>query len=72
MTKFNTLFRKILESNTTSMFTSNATDTKVYGGAADTRPIEPAKIVLGAKKCKKCKIPIQRRPKIENIILKAK
>jgi hypothetical protein len=57
------------------MFTANAIDTDVYGGKNDTRPIEPAKIVLGVKKCKKCKnqkIPIQRRPKIENIILKNK
>ena len=75
MNKFNILFKKILESNTSSMFTANAIDTNIYGGKNDTRPIEPSKIVLGSKNCKKCKnqkVLFQRRPKIENLILKYK
>ena len=74
MKKFDLLVKKILE-NTTAMFGGVA---GVQYAAGDNRPIEPARMVIGAKfkkgknQTKTTKIPIQRRPKIETTVLSSK
>jgi hypothetical protein len=74
MKKFDLLVNKLLE-NTTAMFGGIA---NTEYAAGDNRPIEPARIVIGAKykkgknQTKTVKVPIQRRPRIETTILRSK
>lgn len=78
ISQFNTLVTKILESNTSLGIFGVTNDTQYADG--DTRPIEPANIVLGAKKQKRKNkkepnqqmIPIQRRPKVETMMVRNK
>jgi len=75
---FNNIVNKLLESNTAGGVLG-ATDNMPYADK-DTRPFEPARIVLGAKtKKRKNKkeptqqmVPVQRRPRVESIFLKNK
>ena len=78
MSKFNKLYKSILETTTTAVF--GATPGTYAPG--DNRAFEPARMVIGAKGCKgKCKknakqqvekVPIQRRPRVETVFLKGK
>lgn len=80
MHKFNSLCKKLIESNTSSGVLGGPTTARTGYADNDTRPIEPAQIVIGAKKTKKkskssqqvVKVPIQRRPAIETVFLKGK
>ena len=67
MDKFNSLYKKIIESNTSAAVLGG--DGQPYA-AGDNRPITPANIVLGAKKLKnkKRKIPVQKRSFVEPIM----
>ena len=70
MQHFNALFKSLIENNTVAAVLGRDSGSYADG---DARPIEPAKIVLGAKvkkqsKRKAASIPIQRRYKIETIL----
>lgn len=76
MSCFNILFKKLLETNSTSVL--GGTSGEVYGGKEDTRAFEPARMVIGAKfkkgknKTTTVKVPIQTRNLPETIYLKGK
>lgn len=81
MQHFNKLFKQLIENNTSAGVMGMTAPGTVYA-AGDNRPIEPAKITIGAKTVKRknkneplqqmVKIPVQKRPKIENVVLKNK
>lgn len=81
MQHFNKLYRELIEDNTSASVMGPAIPGTGYA-SGDNRPIEPANIAIGAKKVKRknkneplqqmVKIPIQRRTKIENILIKSK
>lgn len=77
MNKFNKFVAKLLETNTVGGVLGVSSGAYADG---DTRPFEPAKIVLGAKTVKRKNkkeptqqmIPVQRRPRVESIISRRK
>ena len=75
MKKFNTLIKRLIESNTSaSVYGGSAVSNKQYA-PNDNRPITPARVTIGAKFKKKKKnepdqvmIPVFRRPRVESIV----
>lgn len=77
MSNFNALYKHFIENNTSA---------GVLGQGSyapnDNRPFEPARMAIGAKFTKKrnkkepsqqmVKVPVQKRPKIENILIRPK
>ena len=80
MNQFNLLYKTLLENNTIGTALGAAAISGATYNGEDNRPIEPAKIVIGAKKVKSKKrnksnqqfVPIQRRAPIESIYLASK
>lgn len=78
MSKFNKLYKNILETTTTAVF-GGTSDTYAAG---DNRPFEPARMAIGVKTTKSKstksakqqvkKVPLQRRPQVETIFLNGK
>jgi hypothetical protein len=75
MNKFNTLIKRLIESNTNaSVYGAAAVANKQYA-SGDNRPIEPARAAIGAKFKKRKKnepsqvmVPVFRRPRVESIV----
>lgn len=79
MKNFNNLCKQLIEANTVGSVLGQPAISGTSYAAGDNRPIEPARIVIGAKAQKKNKknksqvmIPVQKRSKVETIFLKGK
>jgi len=82
MNYFNTLYKQLIEGNTSAGVLGVPSTSGSRYAEGDNRPITPAQIAIGAKIKKKknknepnqqmVEVPLQRRPKVETIFLKGK